>query len=75
MVKSKPASNPLSKALTGMDRASLRSFLEQVREVSEHPREVLGALRPALEAGDDAASLRLARELVVHGASSPTTIE
>jgi hypothetical protein len=64
MVKSEPASNPLSEALTGMDRGSLRSFLEHVREVSEHRREVLSALRYALEAGDDAASLRLARQLV-----------
>ena len=64
MLKSEPASNPLGEALAGVDRAFPRSLLEHVREVVVQRRETLGALRSALEAHDDAAALRLARQLV-----------
>jgi hypothetical protein len=61
MVKHEVPSNPLSDALAGVD---LRSFVRAVREVADARHETLGALRSALEAGDDAASLRFARQLV-----------
>jgi hypothetical protein len=61
MVKHKVPSNPLSEALAGMD---LRSFVRTVREVADARHETLGALRSALEAHDDATSLKLARRLV-----------
>ena len=44
--------------------AFVRAFLEHVRVVSEKRRQVLGQLRTALEAHDDAAALTLARVLV-----------
>jgi hypothetical protein len=63
MAKSKVAPTPVADAAPGMNDAALRSFVKLLREVGNERREILGALRSALEARDDAAALRLARRL------------